>query len=280
VQPDDITRADILGWLGMAEGPLFCPNGRTLNLGGRFKTGNRQVVRVGCDAWSCAACGHRKRIRMGVHLGWRFVYSPAPVAEEFCQAERWHALRKWLHKRESEFAKVADPAGGWWVFHTGDRCGSAFGNPEAAVRRLGERLLAVRPEKRGRIARPVVTCRVWSLPEREGEFKLLGLLPVANPERVRNALREAEMPMRETGRDDRREWGFSFQADAGASLVVVNGRFVVIPGSPAGGDDTPYGEPLVWIRSGVPPTPYFSVRTGADGPELVAGPPPDATGAA
>jgi hypothetical protein len=280
VQPDDITRDDILRWLGMAEGPLFCQRGRTLNLAGRFNGQGRKAVRVGCDAWTCPACGFRKRIRYGVHLGWKLAISLTPVAEEFCAPEGWNARRQRLFQHEADYARIADPSGGWWLFHTGGKCGSAFDSPEAAVRRLGERLLAVYPEKRGKRARPVEMCRAWAFPKELGEYRLLGLLPVANPERLRNALKEAEIPMKEKGRDDRSEWSITYTMDDSARLVVLNGRFVVIPGEPPIPNNDPYGEPSVFIRLAVRPAPYFGVRMGADGPELVVGDSPEVVASA
>lgn len=265
------SRERILELLGLSAGPLFCDRGRTLHLIGRAQRGNKAAVRVGCDAWGCVACGHRKRMRFGVHLGNQFLYSLAPVAEEFVPPDRWNARRQQLFQREADYARIACPSGGWWLFHTaGDAtCGTTFEDKTDAVVRLGERLRAIHPERKGRSARPVSLCRAWAMPDGPGDYELIGLLPVANPERLTSALKKGGAKMKASERDERSEWAVTYTLDDGAELVMRDGEPEVVKPEPEP-NSSPYGETSSGIRGTV--RPLFSVTFGDDGPALVVGP--------
>lgn len=225
MQSEDLTTDSIRRLLAMSEPPPYCSKPRTIHIRHLHKRGEHQAARVGCDAWGCLGCGMRKRLKAGVNIATRFMDSTHPIGEEFCPPDGWDRLRQRLHRAKADYAKIADPSGGWWVFHTAGGCSTRFKSLSDAVRRLGERLHAIRPVKRGRSAHPVQTSRRWSPPKGEREYELLGLLPVVKPDELRRTLEEAGVKVRAVNVGERAQWAIGYRLDEGEKVTYRDGGF-------------------------------------------------------
>lgn len=221
---EDITDDQIASWLGMLERPPYCYNPRTVHLKHTGIAGQGVAARIGCGSWSCPGCSSHKRLEYGVNIARHFFESDQFIACEWCPDDAWHAFRLRLIRAKAEYARI-DGTGGSWVFYTSPRACSApvFRTTADAVIRLGVRLRQMPARSLGDTSHPVSTSHGWRLARSSGDYKLVGLLPVARAERMRDTLSAAGVTFKERPSGDVSEWSIGYKLCAGQELVAEEG---------------------------------------------------------
>lgn len=173
----------------MKDKPPYCPKAASVHLAHKTRKGVGAVARLGCKSWACLGCSGRMRLAYGQSLALHFMNSPLPIRETSCTPKAWGKVQRRLNYMGADYVRITGDSGLYHVLHTAKTCDPELTMSEA-IARLGELLRSVRHTARGKRFRPVQASRGWKLPERVSDYEFAGLVPYANPDKVRKALED------------------------------------------------------------------------------------------
>lgn len=98
--------------LGMAGETQPCPRGQPFSLPHTDNPSKQSKLWLGCRSWPCPVCGMSLRFSNVRHFAKLAFAHLGPIYETTFEAARWEAIRKWLHRQNSEYARVRLSNGG------------------------------------------------------------------------------------------------------------------------------------------------------------------------